>query len=43
MKVDKLDQETKVQAKRSLVEIKTAKVVVIKNVQLVTEMKVISE
>jgi hypothetical protein len=39
----KQEQQTKVQGKRSLVEIKIAKAVVIKNVQLVTEMKAISE
>jgi len=41
--VVKREQQTKVQAKRNLVEIKIAKVVVIKNVQLVIEMKVIPE
>lgn len=41
--MDKLEQQTKVLAKRNLVEIKTAKVVVIKSVQSVTEMKVITE
>lgn len=41
--MDKLERQTKVQGKRSLVEIKTAKEVVIKNGQLVIEMKVISE
>lgn len=39
----KREQQTKVQAKRNLVEIKIAKVVVIKNVQLVIEMKAIPE
>jgi len=41
--VVKREQQTKVQAKRNLVEIKIAKVVVIKNVQLVIEMKAIPE
>jgi len=41
--VVKREQQTKVQAKRNLVEIKIVKVVVIKNVQLVIEMKAIPE